>query len=198
MRVESVGLTDELLIAAKCEFLKNGFINESLRQIAKACNVSTNSIYTKFKDKEGLFDAIIANSANELMRIYINCTNLARRAIDSNEVINIGDDGTNDVLKCIYDHFDDFKLIFCCSNGTKYENYFDELAEIEEDFYKEFCTKFSNRKIDDFFIHIICRNGWQLVYDLVSHNKSFSEAINFMNDVTLFNHYGWMKVLGIN
>lgn len=198
MRVESVGVTDELLKASKCEFLNNGFINASLRKIAKCCNVSTNSIYTRFKDKEGLFDAIVANSANTLMDIYVNCTNMARNAINTNEAINIGNNGTNDVLKYIYDHFDDFKLIFCCSNGTKYEKYFDSLAKIEEDFYKEFTLKFSNRKIDDFFIHVICRNGWQLVYELISHNKSYDEAISFMNDVTIFNHYGWMKVLDIN
>lgn len=195
MRVESVGVTDELLMAAKNEFLNNGFLNASLRKIAQCCNVSTNSIYTRFKDKEGLFDAVVSNSANGLMNIYVECTNMARKAINSNEAIDIGDNGTNDVLKYIYDHFDDFKLIFCCSNGTKYEKYFDELAKIEEDFYKEFTKKFSKRKIDDFFIHVVCRNGWQLVYELISHNKSYADAINFMKDVTLFNHCGWMKVL---
>ena len=31
----------------------------------------------------------------------------------------------------VYDHFDAFKLITCCSTGTKYEYYLDTLIEIE-------------------------------------------------------------------
>lgn len=31
----------------------------------------------------------------------------------------------------VYDHFDAFKLIACCSTGTRYEHYLDALIEIE-------------------------------------------------------------------
>lgn len=120
------------MISAKEEFLNDGFLNVSMRKIAKCCNVSTNSIYTRFKDKEGLFDAIVSNSANTLMDIYLKCIDMARDVINSSKAINIGNDGTNNVLKYIYDHFDDFKLIFSCSNGTRYEKYFDKLAKVEE------------------------------------------------------------------
>lgn len=195
MRTEAPNVTDELLLAAKKEFLEKGFLNASLRQIASKCNVSTNSIYTRFKDKEGLFEAIVGNSANELMKIYLEATNNARNALDTNEVINIGDHGTNSVIDYIYNSFDEFNLIFCCSQGTKYEGYFDELAKIEEDFYKWFVKKYSKNTIDDFFIHVICRNGWQGVYELVSHKRSYNEALIFMKNFTLFNHHGWMVLL---
>lgn len=142
-----------------------------MRKIAKCCNVSSNSIYTRFKDKEGLFNAIVSNSANTLMDIYLKCIDMARDVINSSKAINIGNDGTNNVLKYIYDHFDDFKLIFCCSNGTRYEKYFDKLAKVEEEFYQEIAKKFSERKIDDFFIHVICTNGCFFVYELIFHDK---------------------------
>lgn len=195
MRTETPKITDELLEAAKKEFLEKGFLNASLRHIASNCNVSTNSIYTRFNDKEGLFDALVSNSAKELMNIYIDATNSARKAINTNDAISIGNQGTNVVIDYIYNHFDEFKLIFCSSNGTKYEGYFDELAKIEEEFYKEFMAKYAKKKVDDFFIHVICRNGWQGVYELVSHNRSYDEALSFINDFTLFNHKGWMALL---
>lgn len=34
-------------------------------------------------------------------------------------------------MKYIYEHYDAFKLIACCSVGTKYENYIERLTEIE-------------------------------------------------------------------
>lgn len=197
MRTKAPEVRDELLEAALNEFLQVGFLNASVRKIAAKCNVSTNSIYTRFKDKEGLFNAIVEKCANELMDIYLNATNTARNAISTLDVINIGDEGTNFVIEYVYKHFKEFKLIFCCSAGTKYENYFDELARIEEEFYKELVKKYAKRKIDDFFIHVICRNGWQGIYELVSHNISYDEAISFMNDFMLFNHQGWMKLIGI-
>lgn len=197
MRTKAPEVRDELLEAALKEFLEVGFLNASLRKIAAKCNVSTNSIYTRFNDKEGLFNAIVEDHAKKLMDIYLAATNNARNALSTSEAISIGDEETNVVIEYIYKHFDVFKLIFCCSAGTKYENYFDSLARIEEEFYKELVEKYSKRKIDDFFIHVICRNGWQGVYELISHNKGFDEAISFINDFKLFNHQGWMKLIEI-
>lgn len=49
--------------------------------------------------------------------------------------------------------------------GTEYEYYFDELAEIEEKYYREFVKQFSRREnmVSDFFIHVICRTGWSYI-----------------------------------
>lgn len=197
MRTEAPKVKDELLEAAKKEFLEKDFLNASLRKIALNCNVSTNSIYTRFRDKEDLFDSIVKECADKLLEIYIKLTDEARKALNNIEVMNIGNEGTNQVISYIYSNLDIFKLIFLKSQGTKYENYFDTLAKIEEDFYKEFARKYSNRVIDDFFIHVICRNGWQGVYELISHDKSYEEAKSFINDFKLFNKEGWMKLFMI-
>lgn len=53
------------------EFLEYGFTKASLRRIAGSSGVSTNSIYTRFKDKEGLFKAIVDDAAAGLMNIYL-------------------------------------------------------------------------------------------------------------------------------
>lgn len=58
MRQETVGVTENLLKSATEEFLEKGFMKASLRNISAKSGVSTNSIYTRFKDKEGLFSAI--------------------------------------------------------------------------------------------------------------------------------------------
>lgn len=55
MRQETVGVTENLLKSATEEFLEKGFMKASLRNISAKSEVSTNSIYTRFKDKEGLF-----------------------------------------------------------------------------------------------------------------------------------------------
>lgn len=52
-------------------------------------------------------------------------------------------------------------------------------------------------KVDDFFIHVICRTGWQYVYELVSHNMDFEKAKLFMDDIRKYSYAGWKAVLGL-
>ena len=71
MRQETVGVTENLLKSATEEFLEKGFMKASLRNISSKSGVSTNSIYTRLKDKEGLFSAIVKETADGLMDIYL-------------------------------------------------------------------------------------------------------------------------------
>ena len=199
MRKESVGVTEALLKSAQLEFLNYGFHNASLRRISADSGVSTNSIYTRFGDKEGLFEALVKAAADGLMDIYMRSVNEASESMDMDEAIDSGNEGTDEVIDYIYEHFTAFKLIFCYSSGTAYEHYFDRLAEIEESYYREFAKKYAapGVHINDFFIHVMCRTGWQYVYEIVSHDLSYKEAINFMQNIRKYFYAGWQSVLGI-
>ena len=58
------GFDEKILSCAKEEFLEKGFMKASLRNISAKSEVSTNSIYTRFKDKEGLFSTIVKETAD--------------------------------------------------------------------------------------------------------------------------------------
>lgn len=184
----------------KKEFLEHGFQNANLRRISSESGVSTGSIYTRFGDKAGLFSAVVKPAADGLMELYLESITAARESGDPAEATSQGNEGTELVLKYIYDNFDVFKLIFCHSAGTEYEHYFDELAEIEEKYYREFVKQFSRREnmVSDFFIHVICRTGWSYIYEVVSHDLSYDEAQIFMKSIREFCFAGWGKVLGQN
>ena len=198
MRHETVGVTESLIESAKNEFLQYGFKDASMRRISSASGVSTNSIYSRFGNKEGLFRAIVREAADGMMEIYLGCIKKAEKALSVERAIQEGSDGTDVVLKYIYEHKKAFQLIFCHSAGTEYENYFDRLAEIEESYYKKFARKYSGDggKIDDFFIHVYCRTGWQYMYEILMHDKTYEEADNYMRDVQKFNYAGWRAMLG--
>ena len=111
-----------------------------------------------------------------------------------------GEEGTDFVLDYIYQHFTEFKLIFCCSTGSQYEHFLDELGKIEESYYQELVDKYGKEgfTVDPFFIHVFCRAGWQTMYELVAHDCSYKEAQSFMNSTKLFNVAGWKAVMGID
>lgn len=131
MRTETAGVTETLIESAKKEFLEHGFQNANLRRISSESGVSTGSIYTRFGDKAGLFSAVVKPAADGLMELYLESITAARESGDPAEATSQGNEGTELVLKYIYENFDVFKLIFCHSAGTEYEHYFDELAETE-------------------------------------------------------------------
>ena len=120
--------------------------------------------------------------------------------MDVEHAIQEGTDGTNDVLKYIYQHKKEFQLIFCHSAGTEYEDYFDKLAAIEEGYYRIFAKEYTRngRKVDDFFLHVYCRTGWQYVYEVLTHDKTYEEAQEYMSNVRAFNYAGWKAILGID
>lgn len=174
MRTETAGVTETLIESAKKEFLEHGFQNANLRRISSESGVSTGSIYTRFGDKAGLFSAVVKPAADGLMELYLESITAARESGDPAEATSQGNE------------------------GTEYEYYFDELAEIEEKYYREFVKQFSRREnmVSDFFIHVICRTGWSYIYEVVSHDLSYDEAQIFMKSIREFCFAGWGKVLG--
>lgn len=197
MRQEKAGVTQILLESAKAEFLQYGFHDASLRRISAASGVSTNSIYTRFGDKAGLFSAVVSEAADGLMELYLNSIGRADECEDIAAVSDAGDEGTNQVLEYVYQYLDEFYLIFCHSQGTRYETYFDQLTEIEESYYRKFLTRYvkGGDKVDVFFIHVYCRMGWQYIYELVTHKKDYGEACKFMETVRKIRYAGWKEII---
>ena len=197
MRQETAGVTEALLDSAKKEFLKYGFHDASLRRISADSGVSTNSIYTRFKDKSGLFSAVVEPVADGLMNMYIKFIGAAADSGNTDKAEAFGEQGTEQVLKYIYDNFDIFQLIFCCSAGTEYENYFDSLVTIEEKYYRIFVDQYStvDNRVNDFFIHVMCSAGWRYIYEIVTHKLEYKDAVGLMSHIQTFNQAGWRAVI---
>ena len=199
MRHEKTGVTEALIKSAKREFLTYGFNDSSLRRISADSGVSTNSIYTRFKDKAGLFEAVVATAADGLMELYLAHIRPALDAMDMDVAIQQGNEGTDEVLDYIFRYKEEFILLFCHSQSTKYQDYFDRLSGIEEKFYRLFIKKYAAKtaSVNEFFIHVQCRLGWQCIYEILSHDKSYEEAVVYMTNVRQYNFAGWKAVMGL-
>ena len=121
------------------------------------------------------------------------------RVSDMDHAIEEGNEGTDQVLAYIYGYKEEFQLLFCHSAGTEYEDYFDKLAAIEEQYYNIFAKQYANENAtaDEFFIHVFCRTGWQYIYEVLTHDKPYDEAAAFMKNVQIFNFAGWKSVFGL-
>ena len=65
------GVYERILACAKKEFLQMGFAEASLRVIASEAQTTTGSIYTRFGDKQGLFEAIVGTAAEGMRKMFL-------------------------------------------------------------------------------------------------------------------------------
>ena len=65
------GVYEAILACAKREFLEMGYKDACLRTIAREANTSTGSIYTRLRDKEGLFKAVVEPAVQEMRRMFL-------------------------------------------------------------------------------------------------------------------------------
>ena len=61
------GVYERIIECARKELLEKGYMDASLRTIAAQAGTTTGSIYTRFKDKAGLFEAIVGPHYDHIM-----------------------------------------------------------------------------------------------------------------------------------
>ena len=206
MKLANEKLAADLLEAGKQEFLAKGFQGASLRSIAASLGVTTGAIYRYYSDKEALFDALVEEPARTLVERYRETQQtFSSLTLESqlSSIHKITSNGRMWMTQHIYDHFDAFKLISCCSAGTKYENYIDTLIEIEANASRVLIDRMTEaglpvHPIDDDLIHIVASAMFSGMFEPVRHDMHREKAAEYMNSLKEFYSAGWFKILGIS
>lgn len=206
MRPINERLAEELLEAGKREFLERGFQGASMRSIAAAAGVTTGALYRYYTDKEALLDALVKESADTLEEAYRNQQRqFAQKPLQSQleGLPEVSDGSAAWMMKYIYDHFDAFKLIVCCSAGTKYEYYLDTLIDIETESGRRLIDRMTEaglpvQDMDDGLIHILSSALFNGMFETVRHDMPREAAFTYMERLREFYSAGWFKMLGIS
>ena len=197
---------EEILKAAKEEFLTLGYTEASMRNIAKKANLTTGSLYYRFLDKAEMLDAVVGNEAEELLTVFKRIQNdFAKKEIE-NQVSEMGsytENGLHVMIDYIYDHYDAFKIIICKSKGSKYEFYIDSLVDIEVENTYRFISELKAKKLkvrepSEDLIHILCTSFFASIFEVVQHDMKREEALNYTDEIYAFNEAGWSVLLGLD
>ena len=205
MRPVNEKLRADLLGAGKREFMENGFRGASLKSIAASLGVTTGAIYRYYTDKEALFDGLVREPAHELVERYRTLQQtFAGRNLEEQlqKLPEVPDKEASWMMDFLYDHFDAFKLIACCSSGTKYEHYLDTLAEIEDHSGRLLVDRmveagYPIRRLDDELIHIMSTALFNGMFETIRHDMPREKAMVYMDDLRNFYSAGWFRLLGI-
>ena len=198
------GVAERIVIAAKHEFLEKGYVDASLRTIAVAADTSTNSIYVRFGDKEGLFSAIVEPVLSEMIERFIRIQEAFHQkdsAAQAAQMPKYSDGGTAELVDYMYEHLDEFRLLLDASYGTRFHNFVDELVRIEVEYtykYMEtvgYSAQFSNALIQK-LLHIVTTSRFESIFEVIRHGMSREEAEEYIKLLSRYHRSGFLEIFG--
>lgn len=205
MKEKSKETQQRILEAGKTEFLRKGYEKASLREIAKLAGVTTGAIYGYYADKSSLFEALVSGPANTMLRKFVSLQEEFASWPPEKQIKSMHEtsaQGMTQMVEFIYDHFDRFKLIICCSVGTRYEDYIERMVDIEVESFDSFIKALnaagkSPKPIDNLLIHMVVNATFSGVFEIVRHDMDKITAQTYVSSLGLFVRAGWGALLGL-
>ena len=196
------GVSERILACAKREFLEKGYTDASLRTIAAEAGTSTNSIYVRFQDKEGLFSAIVEPSLRGMLDLFVQIQETFHEmdtAVQSEELMDYSENGMDQLLDYLYDHEVEFRLLLDASYGTRFHHFIDEMVRIEVDYtYKYMAAIGYPDKIGDAatetVLHLVTTSYFEGIFEVLRHNMRREEAENYIELLGRYHHTGFEAI----
>ena len=195
---------NRIVKAAKEEFLEYGYIDASLRRIASKAGIGVSGIYKHFSSKEELFDPLVEPTMEEFYNLYKKIEEQYFEEIDdiSDKQEWSGQNETVLVTEFLYDHLEEFDLIINKSKGTKYENFINNVAKLEEEvtlrYMKELRKSGLNvKEFDKKEFHLLVTAYIESVFQPIVHGLTKKEALHYANTFEEFLRPAWKTWFGM-
>ena len=190
--------------AARQEFLEKGFQNASLRRIVKQAGVTTGAFYGYYKSKEQLLEALVGKQYDTVMACYRKAQTdfqLLPKEQQREQLSDISGECMFWILDYLYQYPEEFQLILCHCQGTRFDHLIDEMVEIEAaatHAYQEVLQELGrpSPQIDPALEHILITGMFHTFFELVIHEMSLQNAENYVKEMRAFYTAGWMKIMG--
>ena len=191
-----------ILEHAKKEFLSHGFADASLRVIAAGAGVTTGALYRHFRDKNALFEALVAPVRDEVIQTFQRQTDEYIRLLDSQGMQPMWERSEWNMqtfVQYIYRHFDEFRLLFL-SDQTVYEDFRHTLIQLEVDGTLRYLAEAkrlgnSVRILEEQELHMIAGAQFSFLFELVSHEVPEEDALRYAATMELFILAGWKEII---
>lgn len=202
MAVPDTSIDPRIIRTAKEEFLKKGFLNASLETICKNAGVTTGALYNRYRNKEALFNSIVSPTLEDLDLL---CARQRKRCFDYldaghlAQMWNEAEDVSFMWLDYIYDRYDGFRLLLCCSEKTRHSNFLDDFVSQNTDVTYEFSKAvyekgYSSKLVDKEVLHLLLTAYWSARFEVVKHGFPKEKAKGFYKELVKF--FNWNAVLG--
>ena len=188
------GVSERLLECARSEFLDKGFQAASIREIAKKAETSTRAVYTRFPNKEGLFDAIVSPVSDGLIELYQNYADQfwsKNRGADGADTVSFDDAAIYvDMIDYIYDHKDEFRLIQTSLDGKCHTALIEDLTDKNISYLSKWAGSAgdagSEEELMMKMLHMLTNSFYASMFEPLRHGMNRREARFYIEKLCAF------------
>ena len=166
--------------------------------------MTTGAFYGYYNSKEELFEALVGEQYDYTMNRFCKAQQEFADLPPEEQPDNLTDISgacMHDMLVYAYEHLNEFKIILCKSEGTRFSNLIDEMAEVETKGthdYLEILKRLGRPSppIDERLEHMLITGMFKTFFELIIHEMPFEKAEYYLKEMRAFYTAGWMKIMG--
>ena len=174
------GVTEKIEEYARKEFKSKGYVDASLRTIAMEAGTTTGSIYSRYGGKEGLFSALVEPAAREFTEIFEDVQKKFHAMESEMQTESLDEYSRNGMIQLV-------------------EYMYNHLVDIETDYTYKYMEavglKFKEgRPLTKDFMHIMNTALFESFFEVVRHNMSKEEAMEYIDLLEKYHSAGWSVI----
>lgn len=186
----------KIIEAMREEFLTYGYEKASLNRISAKVGISTAGLYRHFKGKEDMFYFLVKDTLEDFAKL--NSRETKQMSFDEN-YDPFQPDWPAIWTDFLYDHYEGLKLLICCSAGSRFASFEDDLIRTESEGNKAYAEALrkagkGTKPISDMQWHILSTAYVHLVLETVRHDMSKEEAAEHIRFVADLLYPGWKQL----
>ncbi len=194
---------EKLLESAKREFMEKGYMKASLRTICKNAGVTTGALYFFFQGKEDLLKELVEGPLRGLMALIQQ--HFSEEMETFSGVVNLGADNADiraarEIVRFLYQHYDVFLILLTKSQGSRYENLVNYIADWGEEHYKTLLAQGAGNgvpNLDEYIIHWTIYMQINAFTHLLMHEPDVEKALVHIEKMVVFLVSGWNGMFGL-
>lgn len=197
MQIKKDYIRDSIISVAQDEFIDKGYLDASMRSIAKTVGVSVSNVYNYFSNKDKLFSCIV-KPVCDTIDIALNDMEQKNNLTDNgNMYLDLHDEDIEKLSEFIDRNRNILKLLVFKSYGSSYEKYKEDLTER----YTELSLIYLGRaeaveghincRISGFCLHNIASMLFNMVTEILMHDVSYNDMVIFIKEMLVFISRGY-------
>lgn len=201
MQIRKDDIEQQIAKAAKAIFLKKGFAQTSMRDIAKRSGVGLSNIYNYFDSKDDLFRSIVAPVVGEFKRILAVYHDPQQVDITKQWVPEMTEKTAAEYSRIMLKYRDLLTLLLFKSAGSSQarfkDDFTDDAAALMLKYMDAMKRKYPSLKWDfsPFFIHINTVQMFAVLEEIIMHKVKPDEAERIFLEYVDYHNNGWKQLI---
>ena len=180
---------EKLIDCAKKEFMEKGFEKASLRAICSAAGLTTGAVYFFFKDKNGLFGAVIDKPLKRIITAIEQhfSEDMETDIADFQHTSGDHDDFAEQMIEALYADRDAMIIMLEKASGSSYDGIVDRFVGMIEKYNyalaENYLAAFPDKRINEYMLHWFSHVQINAFVHLLTHVEDKERAVKEIKPV---------------